>query len=106
MTRITPFFRPESRFFSHRLSIHISSLACIIAFVSLFAPQQAVAHHLLGSHDLQCDKIFPCPDELKPRVSFWVDVFTKYGSDTIVLHDSQVPDRVYNQDQGPLLAPA
>ncbi|MEA1888473.1 MAG: transglycosylase SLT domain-containing protein [Pseudomonadota bacterium] len=95
MTRITPFFRTTSRFFYLRLSIHISSLAFIFVFVSLFAPQQAEAHHLLGSHDLQCDKIFPCPDELKPRVSFWVDVFTQYGDDTIVLHDSQNPDRVY-----------
>ena len=95
MTRTTSFFRRISRFIFLRLSIHISSLAFIFVFVSLFAPQQAEAHHLLGSHDLQCDKIFPCPDELKPRVSFWVDVFTKYGSETIVLHDSQNPDRVY-----------
>jgi membrane-bound lytic murein transglycosylase D len=58
-------------------------------------PQIASADHLLGQHNLQCDKIFPCPDELKPRVSFWVDVFTKYGADTIVLHDSQNPHRVY-----------
>ncbi len=58
-------------------------------------PQTASADHLLGDHDLQCDTIFPCPDELKPRVAFWVDVFTEYGKDTIVLHDSNNPHRVY-----------
>ena len=51
---------------------------------------------MLGSHDLKCDKIFPCPDELKPRVAFWIDVFTRYGNDTIILHDAENPQRVYN----------
>ncbi|HEC27002.1 MAG TPA: LysM peptidoglycan-binding domain-containing protein [Gammaproteobacteria bacterium] len=64
-------------------------------FVLWVFPQAASADHLLGQHDLQCDKIFPCPDELKQRVSFWIDVFTQYGDDTIVLHDSRHPDRVY-----------
>ncbi|GMR06677.1 MAG: hypothetical protein BMS9Abin25_1294 [Gammaproteobacteria bacterium] len=66
-----------------------------VLFALWFFPQAASADHLLGQHDLQCDKIFPCPDELKPRVSFWVDVFTQYGDDTIVLHDSLNPHRVY-----------
>jgi membrane-bound lytic murein transglycosylase D len=61
----------------------------------MFSPQVVEAGHLLGAHDLQCDKIFPCPDELKPRVSFWVDVFTKHGNGTIILHDSNNPHRVY-----------
>ena len=61
----------------------------------LLLPQTAQSDHLLGNHDLQCDKIFPCPDELKPRVAFWIDVFTRHGSDTIILHDAENPERVY-----------
>ena len=61
----------------------------------MLLPQKAAADHLLGSHGLKCDKIFPCPDELKPRVSFWIDVFTQHGDDTIILHDPENPQRVY-----------
>lgn len=61
----------------------------------MLLPQKAAADHLLGSHGLKCDKIFPCPDELKPRVTFWIDVFTQHGDDTIILHDSENPQRVY-----------
>ncbi len=95
MTRNTQFFRFSPRFLSLRYSFNLSGLVIVLLMSSLLVPQQARAHHLLGSHNLQCDKIFPCPDELKSRVSFWVDVFTRYGSDTIVLHDSHYPHRVY-----------
>ncbi|MDX2488225.1 MAG: transglycosylase SLT domain-containing protein [Gammaproteobacteria bacterium] len=61
----------------------------------MLLPHKAAADHLLGSHGLKCDKIFPCPDELKPRVTFWIDVFTQHGDDTIILHDSDNPQRVY-----------
>ncbi|MCK5361072.1 MAG: hypothetical protein KAJ95_10625, partial [Gammaproteobacteria bacterium] len=70
-------------------------LALVMLLPMMFSAGTAEADHLLGSHDLKCDKIFPCPDELKPRVSFWVDVFTKYGDDTVILHDSRNPHRVY-----------
>jgi membrane-bound lytic murein transglycosylase D len=83
-------------FLRHYFIQYSGILLAIISLVTLLCtPQTAAAHHLLGKHDLQCDKIFPCPDELKPRVSFWVDVFTKYGNDTVVLHDSLNPHRVY-----------
>ena len=80
----------------HRLnSYHGGLLALVMLLPMMFSAGTAEADHLLGSHDLKCDKIFPCPDELKPRVSFWVDVFTKYGDDTVILHDSRNPHRVY-----------
>lgn len=70
-------------------------LALVLLVPLMLSPQKASADHLLGSHGLKCDKIFPCPDELKPRVSFWIDVFTQHGDDTIILHDSENPQRVY-----------
>ena len=70
-------------------------LALVLLVPLMLLPQKAAADHLLGSHGLKCDKIFPCPDELKPRVSFWIDVFTQHGDDTIILHDPENPQRVY-----------
>ncbi len=91
-------FCTQPRYLSCRFIIifneYVRFLAPVLLLLWVF-PQAASADHLLGQYDLQCDKIFPCPDELKPRVSFWVDVFTKYGDDTIVLHDSHNPHRVY-----------
>ncbi|MEN8712032.1 MAG: hypothetical protein ABF326_07540, partial [Arenicellales bacterium] len=84
------------RCFWHRQTPKFYVLLVITLLVLLtLLPQKAVADHLLGSHDLKCDKIFPCPDELKPRVAFWIDVFTQYGNDTIILHDAENPQRVY-----------
>lgn len=80
----------------HRISTFYRIFITAFLIVPLMlTPQKASADHLLGSHDLKCDKIFPCPDELKPRVSFWIDIFTKYSNDTIILHDSENPERVY-----------
>ena len=79
----------------HRYNSIFYVLLALMLLAPLMLPQKAMADHLLGSHNLQCDKIFPCPDELKPRVLFWIDVFTKHGDDTIILHDSENPQRVY-----------
>jgi len=67
----------------------------LAAFATLLLPTPAAAHHLLGDHELRCDKIFPCPDELKPRVRFWIDVFTRYDDGQVILHDADNPERVY-----------
>ncbi|HDH15168.1 MAG TPA: LysM peptidoglycan-binding domain-containing protein [Gammaproteobacteria bacterium] len=91
-------FCTRLRCLSRRFFIFLSEYGRFLVpalFVLWVFPQAASADHLLGQHDLQCDKIFPCPDELKQRVSFWIDVFTQYDDDTIVLHDSRNPDRVY-----------
>ena len=84
------------RYIWQRFFVHFHILLSPVLLVPIMlSPQIAVADHLLGSHDLKCDKIFPCPDELKPRVLFWIDIFTKYGNETIILHDSENPQRVY-----------
>ena len=84
------------RCLKHSLNSYQGSFLVLVVLLSMmFLPQAVKADHLLGKHDLQCDKIFPCPDELKPRVSFWIDVFTKYGDDSVILHDSHNPHRVY-----------
>ena len=41
------------------------------------------------------ENIFAIPDGLKPRVQFWIDVYTKYSTDQGVLHDSEHVSVVY-----------
>lgn len=57
----------------------------------------------LTSHELNCDEIFSCPEEIKRRIDFWVNVFRLWGKDNKILHDSNRPERVYmvldSQDQ-------
>jgi membrane-bound lytic murein transglycosylase D len=38
---------------------------------------------------------FPVPEELEPRVQFWVDVFTKYSIHQRIIHDEDKPERIY-----------
>jgi membrane-bound lytic murein transglycosylase D len=38
---------------------------------------------------------FPQPVELRPAVRFWVDMFSRYGSEDYVIHDRLEPGRVY-----------
>lgn len=39
---------------------------------------------------------FEIPTKLKPRVVFWVDIFTKYGKTDLVFHHRQYPQAVFN----------
>jgi membrane-bound lytic murein transglycosylase D len=43
------------------------------------------------------DDTFPQPPELQADVDFWVDVFTRYGNDEGVLHDSRNLTVVYDR---------
>ena len=38
---------------------------------------------------------FPCPPELKARVGFWVRIFTEFGKDQRVIHDTRYPWVIY-----------
>ncbi len=46
---------------------------------------------------LVADETFPQPPELQADVDFWIDVFTKYGSDEGVLHDNRNLAVVYER---------
>ncbi len=41
------------------------------------------------------DEVFPQPPELRPDVDFWISIFTRYDSDTGVLHDNRHLGVVY-----------
>ncbi len=47
-------------------------------------------------YPLECDETFSCPESLMPRVGFWVEVFSRWDTDTAIFHDKENPQRVYS----------
>jgi len=50
---------------------------------------------LLPKDNLQCSRAIPCPKEIWPRVSFWIDVYSRWNSNDAILHDKSKPERIY-----------
>lgn len=50
----------------------------------------------VSTYPLQCDETFSCPESLLPRVSFWVEVFSRWDTQTAIFHDKDNPARVYS----------
>ena len=49
----------------------------------------------VARYQLQCNETFSCPVSLQPRVAFWVEVFSRWDTNTAVFHDKANPSRVY-----------
>ncbi len=79
----------------HRRPLHLAGPLLMVWAAALFAPPEAAAHHLVEAEEVFCDARFPCSERLKPRINFWVHVFSRWGTDEAVFHDSQFPQRVY-----------
>jgi len=47
-------------------------------------------------YPLQCNETFSCPESLLPRVGFWVEVFSRWNTNTAIFHDKENPHRVYS----------
>ena len=60
----------------------------------------AHGHHLVNRHKMACNAAFPCPRAIRPRVDFWIDVYSRWSSKDAVLHDANKPDRVYDVIRG------
>ena len=57
----------------------------------------------VATYPLQCNETFSCPASLNKRVGFWVEVFSRWNTDTAIFHDKENPHRVYStisRDQG------
>ncbi len=62
------------------------------AFPAAVRPAETPA---LGQARAQFETDFPAPQELESSVRFWIDVFTRYSRDQILLHDMDDPGRIY-----------
>jgi len=72
------------------LLIYISLLLIGLLEVSTLAAQQPKSQSGLRT------KGFECPVQLRPRVNFWIDVFTKYGKYHVVMHHRSFPQAIYS----------
>lgn len=50
----------------------------------------------VATYPIQCDETFSCPESLLPRVGFWIEVFSRWDTDTAIFHDKENPHRVYS----------
>lgn len=49
----------------------------------------------VGNYTLQCDETFSCPQSIETRVNFWIEVFSRWDTNTAIFHDKENPGRVY-----------
>lgn len=73
---------------------------CLLIFAFTVNDSQAKTKTVLSKpvsvYPIQCDEIFSCPQSLMPRVGFWVEVFSRWDTNTAIFHDKQNPQRVYS----------
>jgi membrane-bound lytic murein transglycosylase D len=91
----------KSSVFKERVSkcVHLAVLLQVL-LVAVAPTVQAKTKTILSKpvaiYPLQCDETFSCPQSLMPRVGFWVEVFSRWDTDTAIFHDKQNPHRVYS----------
>lgn len=69
----------------------------LVVACALFWPSQAAwAIPTVERHNLDCGNTFPCPEEIRRRVDFWVHVFRSWSTDQVIFHDTHHPERVYS----------
>ncbi|HNU75998.1 MAG TPA: hypothetical protein PKM95_14230, partial [Deltaproteobacteria bacterium] len=52
---------------------------------------------LLGTiQTLFADELFPVSPDLQHRVDFWIKVFSKYGRDQVIIHDTDHMNVIYD----------
>ncbi len=65
-------------------------LAVLLTF-SFSYPVSAQADYVTG----RGKSSFETPNKLRPRVNFWIDIFTKYSRDTLVIHHRDFPQAIF-----------
>jgi len=73
--------------------------AVLLVFISLVSSAGVQSRALdvpVSNYPIQCDETFSCPTSLLPRVAFWVEVFSRWDTNTAIFHDKENPQRVYS----------
>lgn len=72
------------------------SIVSLLMLLLVVGGTQAAPVAPVSSYPLQCDETFSCPESLLPRVGFWVEVFSRWDTNTAIFHDKENPQRVYS----------
>lgn len=79
------------------MQLNVRAFLSVIFFsvlVSYCASPATVWAESFASYQRSPD--FHCPVALRPRVNFWIDVFTKYGRHEVVIHHRTYPQAIYS----------
>ena len=76
-----------------RISLRISLCVCVMFVLSLSLLSST---SITSKAQAQISSAFEVPDELAPRVGFWIGVFAKYGKNHKVFHDRENPEIIYS----------
>ncbi len=97
MLSIPDTFKPMVWQVLGKLPSAIGSIALAALFsVSISVSVSAKTVEPVGEYTLDCNETFSCPDSLRPRVAFWVEVFSRWDTGTAIMHDKDYPNRVYS----------
>ena len=84
-------------------SYNVAPMALVVAIISvcgwIMVSGSAQARSLdvpVANYPIQCDETFSCPNSLLPRVAFWIEVFSRWDTNTAIFHDKENPQRVYS----------
>ncbi|MEC7790838.1 MAG: LysM peptidoglycan-binding domain-containing protein [Pseudomonadota bacterium] len=91
--------RPE-HFCLRRWPLPLVWMVVAVFLTWMYPAGQSAADHLVQHHKLKCSQYFPCPDALRRRVDFWIDVYGRWRTNDAILHDAQMPHRVYKIIKG------
>ena len=81
----------------HKAAISLSlTLLCITLGWGHGVVQAKPLDEAVKLYPIQCDELFSCPNSLLPRVGFWVEVFSRWNTNTAIFHDKENPQRVFS----------
>jgi len=67
-----------------------------LAVTSTAVAQQSSLSRPVKVYPIDCQDTFACPESLMPRVGFWIEVFSRWDTDTAIFHDKNTPQRVFS----------
>ena len=95
-----PFFQPITADMRVRFVQRAALVIACALVAGFFHPSPAQAFVEVKKHVMRCSAAFPCTRELQDRVNFWIDIYSRWDSQDAVLHDGEVPHRVYAAIEG------
>lgn len=86
---------PNNRFFAQLFAPFV---VCLVLGLGAVSDVKAATPLVtpVGVYELECSDTFSCPVSLMPRVAFWIEVFSRWDTNTAVFHDKENPQRVYS----------
>lgn len=78
------------------LSQRLINIVVLIILASISGVARSNIPAPVSNYKLDCNDTFSCPDSLMPRVAFWVEVFSRWDTNTAIFHDKENPQRVYS----------